>query len=142
MSGVELERGSRSARGDEQPIELRRHLDALRRSRRLIIGLVVVMTALALGLSLLLPKKYTATATLVYNPTAAAITTSGDSASQQRQLATISSLITTPRVLSEVATKVGVGERDLEQQVSATLDTAANLIRITATASTDRKSVV
>src|SRR3978361_442945 len=72
MSGVEFERSGRSARGEEQPIELRRHLDALRRGRTLIIALVVVMTALALGLSLLLAKKYDATATLVYNPTASA----------------------------------------------------------------------
>lgn len=140
MSGVELERAGRITRGDEQPIELRRHLDALRRSRRLIIALVVVMTALALGLSLLLPKKYSATATIVYNPTATAISTVGDAATQQRQLATIGSLITTPRVLNAVAPGLGVPERELEKQVRASVDTSANLIRISATAPSAQKA--
>ncbi|HEV7639656.1 MAG TPA: AAA family ATPase [Gaiellaceae bacterium] len=140
MSGVELGRAGRSTRGDEQPIELRRHLDALRRSRSLLITLVVLMTAVALALSLVLPKKYSATATLVYNPTATALSSVGDSTSQQRQLATISSLITTPRVLSAVAPKVGVRERDLERQVTASVDPSANLVRISATASTAQKA--
>ena len=140
MSGVELERAGRNARSEEQPIELRRQLDALRRSRRLIIALVVLMTALALGLSLLLPKKYDSTATLVYNPTATALSTVGDSTSQQRQLATISSLITTPSVLSSVAPQLGLSERDLEKKVAASVDASANLIHVTATASSATKA--
>jgi non-specific protein-tyrosine kinase len=133
MSGVEFERG-RSGRGDEQPMELRRHLDALRRSRRLIVLLIVVMTALALGLSLLLSKKYTATATIVYDPTANAITTSLDATSEQRQLATVSALITTPHVLDVVSATTGVGERTLEKEITATVDSSANLIAIKAQA--------
>lgn len=134
MSGVELDRAGRTTRGEEQPIELRRHLDALRRSRRLIVVLVAVMTALALGLSLILPKKYDATATIVFDPTANAISTSVDATTEQRQLATISALITTPRVLDSVAAQIGVPERNLEKDVSASVDSSANLIRIAATA--------
>ena len=38
--------GGRGGRDDEQPIELRRHLDALRRSGSLIVALVVLITVL------------------------------------------------------------------------------------------------
>jgi capsular exopolysaccharide synthesis family protein len=140
MSGVEFDRGSRAARGEEQPIELRRHLDALRRSRRLIVGLVVVMTAVALGLSLALPKKYDATATIVFDPSSNALTSSVDATTEQRQLATISSLITTPRVLNAVSAQLGIPERQLEKQVSATVDASANLIRVASTASSAERS--
>lgn len=135
MSGVELDRGSRGTRGDEQPIELRRHLDALRRSRNLIVGLVVVMTVLALVVSLLLPKRYAASATIVYDPTANALAGATDAASQERQLATISSLIVTPRVLTPVAAAVRIPERTLEGQVAAVVDATANLVTVRATAS-------
>jgi capsular exopolysaccharide synthesis family protein len=121
-------------------MELRRHLDALRRSRTLVVALVVVMTALALAVSLLLPKKYTASATIVFDPTANAVTTTLDATSEQRQLATISALITTPHVLDGVSSAVGVPERKLEKQVAASVDTSANLIKVTATASTARRA--
>lgn len=140
VSGVDFERGGRSVRGDEQPMELRRHLDALRRSRNLIVVLVVVMTALAIGLSLSLPKRYGSTATIVYDPTANAISTTVDATTEQRQLATISSLITTPRVLDGVSATVGISERKLEKQVSASVDTTANLISVRASASTARRA--
>jgi capsular exopolysaccharide synthesis family protein len=139
VSGAELERGGRS-RGDEQPIELRRHLDALRRNRGLIGALVLTMTVLALVLSLLLPKKYASTATVVYDPTASAVGATVDATSEQRQLATLTSLITTPRVLDPVAASLGTTERKLEKQVSARLDTSANLITIRATAPTAERA--
>jgi non-specific protein-tyrosine kinase len=136
MSGVELGRGTRATPADEQPIELRRHLDALRRGRRTIVLLAVGLTALAYVVSAILPKQYTATATIVYDPTVNALTTSLDATSEQRQLATISSLITTPHVLNGVAATVGTTERKLEKQVSASVDASANLITVTGKAAT------
>ncbi|HEV2643724.1 MAG TPA: Wzz/FepE/Etk N-terminal domain-containing protein, partial [Candidatus Elarobacter sp.] len=102
--------------------------------------LVIVMTALALGVSLILPKRYTSTATIVYDPTANAITTTQDATAEQRQLATISSLITTPRVLNTVSAQVGISERKLEKQVKASVDATANLITVTGTAGTAGKA--
>ena len=53
----------------DEPIELRRNLDALRRARFFILALVVCSTAAAVGISLLVPKTYRATATLVLRET-------------------------------------------------------------------------
>ena len=49
----------------EQPIEVRRYLSALRRSWPLVLLLVVLITALAFGLSSLAQKRYLATARVV-----------------------------------------------------------------------------
>ena len=88
----------------------------------------------------MLPKRYTATATIVYDPTANALTTTQDATAEQRQLATISSLITTPHVLDAVAGQVGISERKLEKQVKASVDATANLITVTGTAGTADKA--
>jgi capsular exopolysaccharide synthesis family protein len=133
MEPAATSRGSVREDSGEQPIELRRHLDAIRRGRRLIIALVVLMTGLALALSLVLPKSYVARSTVVYDPSVNPVANQ-DATSVQRELATISSLITTPAILSESAKKVHRSELDLEQHVSASVDTSSNIIGITARA--------
>src|SRR4029078_11807190 len=51
----------------EEPIDVRRDVLALRRSRDLIPALVIGWTGLVLLLSLMLPKTYTAQATILFD---------------------------------------------------------------------------
>lgn len=122
-----------SGLGTEQPIEVRRHLDALRRSRRMIVTLVVVITGAVVGISLALPKSYTATARILYNASADPLANASADV-VQRQLATIGALITTPSTLERAAPAAGMSERQLEKKVTASVDQTANLIGVTATA--------
>ncbi|MDX6441380.1 MAG: hypothetical protein QOE43_1109 [Gaiellaceae bacterium] len=124
--------GGRGGRDDEQPIELRRHLEALRRSRGLILALVAVITIAATGISLLLPKSYKATSRVLYDASADPL---GNQAADVvlRQLATISSLITTPSILTKAAPDAGIPESVLEKKVGSSVDPSANIINVTAT---------
>jgi len=117
---------------DEQPIELRRHLDALRRSRALIAALVAVMTAVAVGISLALPKSYKATARILYNASADPLANPSSDV-VTRQMATIGALITTPATLTRAAPTAGVSESKLESKVAASVDPKADIINVTAT---------
>ena len=83
----------------EEPIDVGRYANALRRSKLLIAAIVVVVTGLVLLMSLALPKTYSAKATMVFNedPT---ITTTTDA---ERQLATIQKLLVTRDVLATSA---------------------------------------
>ena len=51
----------------EQPIDVQRYANALRRSRGLIAAIVIGLTAFVLVLSLMLPKTYTAQATILFD---------------------------------------------------------------------------
>ena len=116
----------------EQPIELRRHLDALRRSLRWLVPLVLLVTAGVVALSLVLPKSYRASARILYNASADPLANSSADV-VQRQLATIGALITTPSTLARAAPAAGVSEPKLEKKVKAAVDQTANLIAVTAT---------
>jgi capsular exopolysaccharide synthesis family protein len=116
----------------EAPIELRRHLDALRRALPWLIGLVGVVTGAVVAVSLVLPKSYTATARILYNASADPLSNSSSDV-VQRQLATIGALITTPETLQRAAGAAGVPEPRLERKVGAAVDQSANLIAVTAT---------
>jgi capsular exopolysaccharide synthesis family protein len=130
---VESGLGGRYGRDDdEQPIELRRHLDALRRSRAGIAALVIVMTAAAVGISVALPKSYKATARILYNASADPLSNPSSDV-VQRQMATIGALITTPSTLLRAAPAAGFSERQLEKKVAASVDPRADIINVTAT---------
>lgn len=131
----EVERGIGGrayGRDDEQPIEVRRHLDALRRSLRWIVPFVVLVTVAVVGISLSLAKSYRATSKILYNASADPLANSSADV-VQRQLATIGALITTPATLSDAAPAAGVSEPRLEKKVAASVDSTANLISVTAT---------
>jgi uncharacterized protein involved in exopolysaccharide biosynthesis len=85
---------------DEPGIDVRRYLGALRRSRGLIIAIVVVMTVGILALSLALPNKYDATATVVLDAETSALT-SPDAVSTQRRLTTLNLLLTSGDVIDK-----------------------------------------
>jgi len=121
----------RGGRDEEQPIELRRHLDALRRSAGLIVSFVLLITVATTVISLALPKSYKATAHILYDASADPLANSAADVIQ-RQLATIATLITTPAILGHAASSAGVTEQQLEKKVAASVDPTANIINITA----------
>ena len=119
----------------EQPVDVRKYVNALRRSRWLIAAIVAALTGLVLALSLALPKTYTAKATLLLDETPD-VTASPDA---ERQLATIQTLLTTRGVLAPAARNLpGESADTLAGKVHAVVDPTANIIRIGASATSPK----
>jgi capsular polysaccharide biosynthesis protein len=114
----------------EQPIDVPRYANALRRSRVLIAGIVLGITALVLVLSLALPKTYSAHATILFDDSAVATTDT------QRELATIQQLLVTRDVLALSAKKLHTTVGTLSPKVQATVDPNANIVSVSASAPT------
>src|SRR4051812_15293037 len=116
----------------EEPIEVRRYLDALRRSLPLVIGIVVVLAAATYIVSTSLPKRYKATTSIVQR-TNAALDTSSSVDTIARDLNTINSLLTTDDVLNGATRQLPNETLDtLRDKVSSSVDPNANLIYVTA----------
>src|SRR3954471_2493166 len=116
----------------EEPIEVRRYLDALRRSLPLVIGIVVVLAAATYIVSTSLPKRYKATTSIVQR-TNAALDTSSSVDTIARDLNTINSLLTTDDVLNGARRQLPSETLDtLRDKVSSSVDPNANLIYVTA----------
>jgi len=77
----------------EQPIDVGRYANALRRSKLLIAAIVIAVTGIVLLMSLALPKTYSADATILFDESQSLTTTSTTDA--ERQLATIQKLLVT-----------------------------------------------
>lgn len=125
----------RSAREfvSEEPIELRRQLDALRRARVWIVLFVIAVTGAVVGLSLLLPKTYRATSTVVLQETLNPFG-STDVDAVVRRLETIERLLGTKDVLDRAAAEVpGESGSSLESKVTSSVDQSANIIKVSAT---------
>jgi polysaccharide biosynthesis transport protein len=119
----------------DQPIEVRRSLDAIRRARWMIIAFVVATTAVVVGISLYVPKTYRATSQLIYEP-ASSIFASQDPGTVQRNLETFQRLLTTRSVLASAAERVpGETAESLKGEVTASVDQSADIISIAALAS-------
>ena len=118
----------------EQPVDVRRYVNALRGSWLLIAAIVIPVTAGVLALSLNSPKTYSSTATMLLDESPD--TASADAA---RQLATIQTLLTTRNVLQEAARKLpGESAQTLAGKVTAAVDPNANIVRINASAESPR----
>ena len=116
----------------EEPIEVRRHLDALRRSLPLVAGIVLVLAVATYVVSTSLPKRYKATTSIVQR-TNATLDTSNSVDTIARDLNTINSLVTTDDVLNGAARKLNGETLDtLRDKVSSSVDPNANLIYVTA----------
>jgi capsular exopolysaccharide synthesis family protein len=124
--------------GSDEPVEVRRYVDAVRRGRWLILTLAVSAALVAFLLSSLAPDRFTSTAIIVKRVTSATTDTASDE-TLSRELATIGKLLVTTDVLSRAADKVGGGETatSLSRDVKATVNPDANLIDVTATAKED-----
>ncbi len=90
---------------DDSRIDARRYLGALKRNRRLIALIVSVVTVVVLVVSLVLPKSYSATAKIIYDPESA-LFGPPDAESSQRQLSTLSTLFNSPQLEKEAAAQV------------------------------------
>src|SRR5262245_12304338 len=123
----------------DEPVEVGRYFDAFKRSRWLIAGIVVFVTAAVFVISLLLPKTYQATAKLVLNQTQSS--SSSDSQSTQRDLETEKARLTYRPLLAAAAAKkelAGETVDSLRDKVTATVDPNANIISIVGTDDTAR----
>src|SRR5438270_770280 len=123
--------GGAGSSGEGQ-IEVGRYLEALRRSRWMIVTIVVVVTGAVLAFSLKLPKTYEATAGIVVD-NASGLVTSNEQQTVQRNLQTTATLATTAAVLTEAANSLpGETGTSLARHVSASVAENANIINIKA----------
>src|SRR4051794_2005927 len=107
----------------EEPIDVGRYANALRRSKLLIVSIVLVVTGLVLLMSLALPKTYSAQATILFDE-GQSITTTTDA---ERQLATIQRLLVTRDVLARSVKRLpGESVGSLAGNVQASVDPTAN----------------
>jgi capsular polysaccharide biosynthesis protein len=121
----------------EEPIDVRRYVNALRRSRWLIGGIVAGLTTIVLVMSLALPKTYTAQATILFDESPSLIA----SADSERQLATIQKLTMTRDVLTRSAHKLrGETVGTLAGKVHASVDPRANIVLVTASAASPERA--
>jgi Mrp family chromosome partitioning ATPase/capsular polysaccharide biosynthesis protein len=128
---------AQAASSGEDPIEVTRYVESLRRSRWLIAAIVVVVTGAVIAISLTLPKVYETSANIVIDSSAGVSVGSGETV--ERELATIATLATTTPVLSEAARAVpGETVGNLERHVSSSVDSSANIIHLTVSASSGR----
>ncbi|MGI8573283.1 MAG: Wzz/FepE/Etk N-terminal domain-containing protein [Solirubrobacteraceae bacterium] len=130
----------------EEPVDLRRYLEALRRRARLIAGLSVGIALLVLIFSELLPKTYTATAQIA--PSTSALSSgsalgsgaAASSSSAAQNLATVQAYVTSPPVLSEVARPLHTTPDALLSQISTSVEPTANIVDVSATSSDPRRA--
>src|SRR3954462_15135672 len=119
----------RSSLGREDFVDVRRYLAALRRNIPLILGIIVVLTGGVLAFSLLASKSYSSEAQIIVDTQPSAIT-SPDAATEQRQLATIQTLIESPTVLDPAAKETHRPRPELADSITSAVDENANLISI------------
>jgi len=130
--------GRRSGGGGEDPIEVGRYLEALRRSRWLILTIVVVITGAVLAFSITLPKSYQATASIVVD-NASGLVTSTEQQQVERNLATTAVQATTAAVLTEAAKSLhGETRESLRKKVSSSVAENANILNVKASYKTGR----
>ena len=121
----------------EDPIDLRRYLAGLRRSWALMLAIVVVVTGVAVTLSLTAVKTYRTTAKLVLVESGSSLGVEAAS----RRLATVATLLTTPDVLGKAAARVP-GERadSLHRGVTSSVDQGTGIISVSDAASSAERS--
>jgi polysaccharide biosynthesis transport protein len=121
----------------EQPIDVGRYVNALRRSWGLIAAIIIGITGIVLALSLALPKTYSAQATILFDE-GPSVTGTTDT---QRQLATIQKLLVTRDVLARSVLRLrGETLTTLAQNVHASVDPNANIVSIGASAKTPARA--
>ena len=124
----------------EDPIEVARYVESLRRSRWLMAAIVAIVTGAVIVISLAIPKNYEATANIVING-AAGVGVGASGETVQRELATIASQATTMPVLTQAAKAVpGESVSNLEAHVTASVDQNANIIHISVGAKSGKRA--
>ena len=116
----------------DEPVEVRRYLNAVRRDWRLIAAIVGSATAAVFLYSLTINDSYRATTRLVFDEVG--LLERQDVESVKRELATLRTLIETPEVLATAAQRFpSLSLSELERLVSTSVDSNANIISISAT---------
>ena len=122
---------TRRSSGSEEPVEVRRYIDAIRRARWLIAAITVLLTGVVVGVSVSVPSSYEADASIVKQVNSGAFE-SVDPQVVTRELNTIGQLITTSNVLDAAARKLpGETGDTLADKVESSVDPEANLIYVT-----------
>src|SRR4051812_46295211 len=131
---------TRRSSGTEEPVEVRRYIDAIRRARWLIAAITVLLAGVVVGVSVSVPSRYQADASIVKEVSSGAFE-SVDPQVVTRELNTIGQLITTSNVLDAAARKLpGETGDTLSDSVKSSVDPEANLIYVTANAGTARQA--
>jgi succinoglycan biosynthesis transport protein ExoP len=117
----------------DQAVDVRRYVDALRRGAWLIAAIAIIVTLVVIAVSATLPKTYTASARLVYNPTSSVLAAT-DAESIERQLATYESLVRAPGVVTTAGKSLSESPSSLKSAISASTNPSANILTISATA--------
>ena len=131
---------TRRTNASEEPVEVRRYIDAIRRARWLIAAITVLLTGVVVGVSVSVPSSYTAEASIVKQVNTGAFE-SVDPQVVTRELNTIGQLITTSNVLDAAARKLpGETGDSLSEKVESSVDPEANLIYVTAHSGTARQA--
>src|SRR4051812_27815697 len=122
---------TRRSSGTEEPVEVRRYIDAIRRARWLIAAITVLLAGVVVGVSVSVPSRYQADASIVKEVSSGAFE-SVDPQVVTRELNTIGQLITTSNVLDAAARKLpGETGDSLAENVESSVDPQANLIYVT-----------
>ena len=112
-------------------VDLRRVATAVRRSSRLVLASVLLVTGCVLAVSLLSPARYRANARIAAEASAGA---GVDIATADRRLATGRELVTAPAVLAGAARRVpGETVATLDGSVTAEIDPVASILDVVAT---------
>ena len=118
--------------GDD-PIEIRRYVNALRLDRRLIVLLVGIATLLTFAISRTQDMQYQASSRLVFEELQGLLAPR-DVESVKRELATLQSLVQTPAVLDQAARGFpSLSGADISSKVAISVDPNANIITVGAT---------
>ena len=131
MSSRDPRQSSRTSQFESDQVDLHRYLSALSRSRVLIVVIVVGFTGVVLALSMLLPKSYRASATVILESTGTVLAPA-DPQTQQRELATVESLLFSQAVLDQATGELGLPRDQLELKLESAVDSEANIIEIAA----------
>jgi non-specific protein-tyrosine kinase len=116
----------------DQPIEIRRSLEALRRARGVIALVVIATTVAVVAVSLSLPKTYRASATIVFQ-TATTPFVSNDVSTRERTLQTFQRLLGTREVLAAAAQRLpGQTSESVGNKVTSSVDQNADIISVAA----------
>jgi capsular exopolysaccharide synthesis family protein len=118
----------------DQAVDVRRYIDALRRSAWEIAVVAAIVTVVVVGISKSLTKTYSASARLIYNPSSSVLS-AADAESTVRQLATYESLVRSPPVMAAASKRLGESPAAVKSSVSASVESSANILVIKAASS-------
>ena len=121
---------------DAEPVEVSRHVSALRRTWPVIAAIVVSMTVAVFVVSTLVPDVYEAKARIVMDDRPG-VFEPGDAETVQRRLSTVREMLLTRQVLTRAASGLrNESPESLEDKVGSSVDQDANFVDVAAADST------